>query len=128
MVSLATDKGVWDAVLANEKIKEFRRNFSAPASEDGVSGAMEQKVRGSRKNNVFSRFYWKSKQAFANFIASFQDFMAALFETADKKAPGGMSASEKSGFLDRTVKACMMLAVLVLAVVVFKRSANFKRG
>lgn len=33
MVSLATDKGVWDAVLANEKIKEFRRSFSAPASE-----------------------------------------------------------------------------------------------
>lgn len=33
MVSLATDKGVWDAVLANEKIKEFRRNFSAPPSE-----------------------------------------------------------------------------------------------
>jgi len=33
VVSLATDKGVWDAVLANEKIKEFRRNFSAPTSE-----------------------------------------------------------------------------------------------
>jgi hypothetical protein len=25
VVSLATDKGVWDAVLANEKIQEFRR-------------------------------------------------------------------------------------------------------
>jgi hypothetical protein len=33
VVSLASDKGVWDAVLANEKIKEFRRNFSAPMSE-----------------------------------------------------------------------------------------------
>lgn len=29
-MSLAKDKGVWDAVLANEKIKEFRRDFNAP--------------------------------------------------------------------------------------------------
>jgi hypothetical protein len=27
VVSLATDKGVWDAVLANEKIQEFRRSL-----------------------------------------------------------------------------------------------------
>lgn len=33
VVSLATDKAIWDAVLSNEKIKEFRRNFSAPNSE-----------------------------------------------------------------------------------------------
>lgn len=28
MVSLATDKGVWDAVLANQKIQEFRQGFN----------------------------------------------------------------------------------------------------
>lgn len=28
VVALATDKAVWEAVLANEKIQEFRRNFN----------------------------------------------------------------------------------------------------
>ncbi|KAG0625537.1 hypothetical protein M758_2G063300 [Ceratodon purpureus] len=128
VVSLATDKGVWDAVLANEKIKEFRRNFSAPTSEDSFGGAMDQKVKGSRKNtNVFSRFFWKSKKAFADFISNFQDFVTALFETAEKKRPGS-DDNEKTNFFERSVKACMMLAVLVLAIVVFKRSAAVKRG
>ncbi len=27
MLSLATDKAVWEAVLANEKIQEFRHTF-----------------------------------------------------------------------------------------------------
>lgn len=89
---------------------------------------MDQKAKGSRKNtNVFSRFFWKSKQAFANFITSFQDFVTALFETAEKKGPG-TSANEKTNFFERSVKACMMIAVLVLAIVVFKRSAAVKRG
>ena len=116
------------AVLANEKIKEFRRNFSAPTSEDSLSGAMDIKGKGSRKNNnVFSRLFWKSKKAFTNFITSFQDFVTALFETAEKKGPAN-STNEKTNFFERSVKACMMLAILVLAVVVFKRSAQVKRG
>lgn len=128
VVSLATDKGVWDAVLANEKIKEFRRNFTAPSSEDSLGGAMDQKVKGYRKNtNVFSRLFWKSKKAFADFISNFQDFVTSLFETAEKKGPGN-SNNEKTNFFERSVKACMMLAVLVLAIVVFKRSAAVKRG
>jgi hypothetical protein len=31
VVSLATDKGVWDAVLANEKIQQFRRTLRTAA-------------------------------------------------------------------------------------------------
>jgi hypothetical protein len=128
VVSLATDKGVWDAVLANEKIKEFRRNFITPTSEDSLGGAVNQKAKASRKNtNVFSRFFWKSRKAFADFIANFQEFVTALFETAEKKRPGSTD-NEKANFFERSVKACMMLAVLVLAIVVFKRSAAVKRG
>ena len=98
------------------------------SSADSLGGAMDQKVKHSRKNtNVFSRFFWKSKKAFANFISSFQEFVTALFETAEKKVPGS-SDSEKNNFFERSVKACMMLAVLVLAIVVFKRSAAVKRG
>lgn len=53
-------------------------------------------------------------------MQNFQEFMTSLFDTADKNGAG----NEKSNLLDRSLKACMMLAVLVLAIVVFKRSAR----
>jgi hypothetical protein len=43
---------------------------------------------------------------------------------ADKKVLG----NEKGNLFERSMKACMMLAVVVLAVVVFKRSAVVRRG
>lgn len=89
---------------------------------------MDQNAKVPRKNaNIFSRFFWKSKQAFSNFITSFQEFMTSLFETAEKKGPGS-SANDKNNLFERSLKACMMLAVLVLTIVVFKRSAAVRRG
>lgn len=130
VVSLATDKGVWDAVLANEKIKEFRRDFSAPKSagmhSDGVS--MVQKVESSSKHtNIFTQVFWKSKKAFLYFIQGFQNFVASLFETVEKNSHGS-GGNEKVNFLERSLRACMMLAVLVLTIVFFKRSISAKRG
>lgn len=34
VVSLATDKGVWDAVLANDQIKEFRQKLREATGRD----------------------------------------------------------------------------------------------
>jgi len=129
VVSLATDKAIWDAVLSNEKIKEFRRNFSAPNSEDSFGGGMNKNVKSSQNHtNVFSQFFWKSKKAFTKFVTSFQDFVTSLFETVEKKSPVNRASDEKTNFFERTVKASFMFAVMVLAVVIFKRSAVFKRG
>lgn len=37
VVSLATDKGVWDAVLANDQIKEFRKKLREAPGTDFIA-------------------------------------------------------------------------------------------
>jgi hypothetical protein len=37
VVSLATDKGVWDAVLANDQIKEFRQKLRESTGTYSIS-------------------------------------------------------------------------------------------
>ena len=73
--------------------------------------------------NIFSQLFWSTRKVFSRFIQNFQEFMTSLFDTADKNGAG----NEKSNLLDRSLKACMMLAVLVLAIFVFKRSALLRR-
>lgn len=130
MLSLATDKTVWEAVLANQKIQEFRHALlevegtTIPAA----GSASSETTQSSKSSNIFSRLYWSTKTAFDNFIKQFQDFMSSLFETAaaDKNV---LSGNEKGNTVfEWSVKACMMLAVVVLAIVVFKRSAVVRRG
>ncbi|CAK9873511.1 unnamed protein product [Sphagnum jensenii] len=121
VVSLATDKGVWDAVLANEKIQEFRRTLRTAG--DGVS--YEANGEGITSNdaddyiNIFACFYWSTKKAFKQFVATLQDLIRGIFDATDKK----VFAGEEGDFIERTIKSCMMLAMIVLSIVVFKRSA-----
>lgn len=84
----------------------------------------EQEGKSSHTtSNVFSQVFWSTKKVFSRFIQNFREFMTSLFDTTDKKGVG----NEKSNLFDRSLKACMMLAVLVLAIVVFKRSALVRR-
>lgn len=194
VVSLATDKGVWDAVLANEQIQEFRTTLRAADGKHSRSlhgecssgilytqcscgwfevtglgqstcyliwalsshfwccgkfkiflvihfkfefhkwtcssaGAIEHGADLTEHDgnnplkeeeiNVFSQFFWNTKTAFSHFIATLQELISGIFDTAEKK----VYLSETDDFFERTVRSSMMLSVLVLSLVVFKRSA-----
>lgn len=200
VVSLATDKGVWDAVLANEQIQEFRSTLRAADGKHFLSlygeiisgsfilhtcwscgwfevtglsqftcysiwalstnlwccgndsrckfkkflvinfkfelhkwtcsfaGAIEHGADLTEHDgnkplkeeiNVFSQFFWNTKTAFSHFIATLQELISGIFDTAEKK----VYLSETDDFFERTVRSSMMLSVLVLSLVVFKRSA-----
>jgi len=122
VVSLATDKGVWDAVLANEQIQEFRTTLRAAdgAIEHGADLTENDGNKPLKEEiNVFSQFFWNTKTAFSHFIATLQELISGIFDTAEKK----VYLSETDDFFERTVRSSMMLSVLVLSLVVFKRSA-----
>ncbi len=52
-------------------------------------------------------------------MATLQNLIHGIFDATDKK----VFAGEEGGFIERTIKSCMMLAMIVLSIVVFKRSA-----
>lgn len=86
---------------------------------DGI--ALDNNTFSDDDINIFTRFYWSTKKAFKQFVATLQELMSSLFDANDKKVFA--EAEKDSDFIERTIKSCTMLAVVVLSIVVFKRSA-----
>jgi hypothetical protein len=126
VVSLATDKGVWDAVLANDQIKEFRQKLreSTGLIENGSDLTVDavDEVSKSLKDdtNIFSQVYWNTKKAFAQFMTTLQELIRGIFDTAEQRL---QVTDDDDDFFQHTVRSTMMLSVLVMSLVVFKRSA-----
>lgn len=122
VVSLATDKGVWDAVLANDQIKEFRQKLREATGllENGSEVTVDELAVSLKKDtNIFSHVFWNTKKAFVQFMATLQELIRGIFDTAEEQ----LQSTETDDFFERTVRSTMMLSVLVMSLVVFKRSA-----
>ncbi|CAM6096852.1 unnamed protein product [Calypogeia fissa] len=122
--SLATDPAIWDAVLANEKIQEFKRKLlkDQAISSEGASGEVKiEEVEGTEDSvsNIFSRLQSFWQQKISAFMGVLSNIIDSLFKGADKK----VFAEEDGDVIDRTVKSCTMLALVVICVVILKRLA-----
>ncbi|KAG0567268.1 hypothetical protein M758_7G155800 [Ceratodon purpureus] len=127
VVSLATDKGVWDAVLANDQIKEFRQKLreSTGLIENGSDLTVDEVSKTVSKSlkddtNIFSHVYWNTKKAFTQFMATLQELIRGIFDTTEQTLK---ISDDDEDFFQHTVRSTMMLSVLVMSLVVFKRSA-----
>lgn len=72
-----------------------------------------------KDTNIFSHVFWNTKKAFVQFMASLQELIRGIFDTAEEQ----LQSTETDDFFERTVRSTMMLSVLVMSLVVFKRSA-----
>lgn len=125
VVSLATDKNVWESVLANEQIKEFRQKLreSTGLIENGSERELTvDDVQKALNNdtNLFSHMFWHTKKAFSQFIATLQELIRGIFDVTEETLK---VTDDDEAFFERTVRSTMMLSVLVMSLVVFKRSA-----
>jgi hypothetical protein len=66
--------------------------------------------------NIFSQVYWNTKKAFAQL----QELIRGIFDTAEQRL---QVTDDDDDFFQHTVRSTMMLSVLVMSLVVFKRSA-----
>ncbi|CAM6127907.1 unnamed protein product [Calypogeia fissa] len=129
--SLATDPAIWEAVLSNEKIQEFKRKLQkdkaissegkesvlAADCKTGVVKFEEVVETGESEPSFFTRWqsYWQEK------ISAFMDVLSHLIDSLFKGADRKLFAEEDGDIVDRTVKSCTMLALVVLCVVLLKR-------
>lgn len=123
VVSLATDKSVWEAVLANEQIKEFRQKLreSTGLIENGSELTVDEVSTALNEDtNLFSHVFWHTKKAFTQFMATLQELIRGIFDVTEEKLK---ISDDDDAFFERTVRSTMMLSVLVMSLVVFKRSA-----
>lgn len=109
VISIASDKAIWNALLKNEKVVEFRELLQKGGTN------LEEITEGSDENpaekpNWFSQAVQSAKLKVVEIIHLILGF-------ADRKV-----ISENDGeILDRTVKSSLMLAAVVLLVVLIKR-------
>jgi hypothetical protein len=117
VVSLARDPAIWKAFVNNEKVQELMqsRDMNPPQlNDDGqVSGFNYDQERV----NPFLVALHCVQNVVWQVMDTLVDLVNSVFGFVDRKLFG----EQDSDPLDKTFKACMVLTILVLALVVIKR-------
>lgn len=116
VISLASDKAMWDALLKNEKVVEFREALQKDVSVlPELSKDTEKPAR--HQENPFMQAFEITKMKVMECFNKITEVLHQFFGLADKKG-----LFEKDGDpLERTLKATLMLSVAVLLIVLVKR-------
>ncbi|KAL2642648.1 hypothetical protein R1flu_010235 [Riccia fluitans] len=119
VVSLAKDPAIWDAFVKNEKVQELLRSRSSklPLSE-GSSKENSKTFSKNAHENPFVVALLCVKNMVFEVMDGVVDLVGNVFGFFDQKVFG----AKESDPLDKPLKACMVLTILVLALVVFKRA------
>ncbi|XP_059074154.1 uncharacterized protein LOC131041028 [Cryptomeria japonica] len=126
VISLASDKAIWDAVLKNEKVIEFRKSLQKGGSkvqeetEGSVNASAETKgsddasING--KTNLFIQTAENIKLKVAEYMEKITELIHHILGFSVKKGFAGNDGDN----LDNTVKSSLMLSIAVLLVVLVK--------
>jgi len=116
VISLASDKAMWDALLKNEKVIEFREALQKGESiPPELSKDSEKPHR--HQENPFMQAFEITKMKVMECFEKITEVLHLFFGLADKKV-----LFEKDGDpLERTLKASLMLSVAVLLIILVKR-------
>ncbi|KAJ7542745.1 hypothetical protein O6H91_09G009700 [Diphasiastrum complanatum] len=125
VMSLAQDKAVWDAILNNDKVKEFRQQLQESGGHFNLDnkdlpcndGKSEEKADSASGgfNFLFNLFEGAKNTAF-HVKEILMDFIKNMLFT-DKNLAG----EKDRDTADWTVKSCFMLAMIVTFIVLVKR-------
>ncbi|XP_052184566.1 uncharacterized protein LOC127796452 isoform X2 [Diospyros lotus] len=117
VISLSSDKAVWDAVLSNEVVRELRESLSEAGSDvPEIVGDGSDASDASR--NVVLWIFNKTKAKVIELIEKLARVMNDLFQTpkGDCKTMGGADPFEEK------LRASFLLSIVVLLIVVVSRA------
>ncbi|CAM6035038.1 unnamed protein product [Sphagnum compactum] len=117
VVSLARDPAIWKAFVNNEKVQELMqtRDMNPPQlNDDGQASGFNYE---QERVNPFLVALHCVQNVVWQVMDTLVDLVNSVFGFVDRKLFG----EQDSDPLDKTYKACMVLTILVLALVVIKR-------
>nr|GMC65835.1 Ran-binding protein [Ipomoea batatas] len=122
VVSLSSDKAVWDAVLNNEAVKELRDSLKQVTVPDRAfpgSTYEESVASNGEPDDVWSWIFSNAKTKMMEVIDKVMTFINDLFQPpeGEKKASEG-----NTDLLDQGFRTSFFLSVLVLLIVVVSRA------
>ncbi|OVA02132.1 hypothetical protein BVC80_927g7 [Macleaya cordata] len=119
VVSLSTDKAVWDAVLNNEVVQELRESFYTDFMAYAAENEDEPWSSGEDLDSTQSILKWileKTKEKVIELIEKITFLLNVVFQPQEKKT---QAAEDMFG---DTLRSSLLLSVLVLLIVVMTRA------
>ncbi|KAL7147584.1 hypothetical protein ABFS83_06G117400 [Erythranthe nasuta] len=113
VISLSSDKALWDAVMNNEAVKDLRRSLH---QDENVVGESSGEGSGG-SNPVKDLLSWivvNAKSRMMQLINTMAKFVSQYFELQNEE--------EKGDPLDEKLKTSLLLSIIVLFVVVVTRA------
>ncbi|KAJ4727219.1 Uncharacterized conserved protein (UCP012943) [Melia azedarach] len=117
VVSLSSDKAVWDAVMNNELVRKLRES-PYPAAEN-----RRRRSSAEVTNLAAEVFRWISditKAKLTELIEKFQALVDEVFKPLEKENPN--PEEENGGDLEEKVRSSLVLSVMILLIVVVARA------
>lgn len=111
VVSLASDKAIWDAFLSNPKVQEFRQSLV-----EGESELVDRNEDADKKSPLIEAME-NMKLRVIQYMEKIKELCNQLFGYVDKKF-----LEKDADFVEKALEASLMLCFTVLLIVLVKRA------
>lgn len=118
VISLSSDKAVWNAVLNNEAVQELKEAISRKDEVSALESSSDEPNPSSSSGNVLSWIFDNMRVKFMEFLTGITDLMKEVFQP-----PSDDMGNFPDGFGER-VRAAFMLTAIVLLIVVVTRASH----
>lgn len=119
VVSLSSDRAVWDAVMNNEVVRELRESFYA--AEDNSSQSPSENSDDNSTATSFLR--WIFQNTFGKVMEVIENITKLLDHLLQPQG-NGKAKAEAGNLFEERLRTSVMLSVVVLLVVVVTRTHN----
>ncbi|KAI3918727.1 hypothetical protein MKX01_042047 [Papaver californicum] len=115
VVSLSTDKTLWDAVLNNEAVQELRESFHSAESGEELRSS-EKGLPLDEPKNMLKWMLEETKGKFIEFVEKITSLLSGMFQPQEKET------EVANDMFEDTLRSSLFLSVMVLMVVVITRA------
>ncbi|KAH7537845.1 hypothetical protein FEM48_Zijuj03G0136300 [Ziziphus jujuba var. spinosa] len=116
VVSLSSDKSVWDAVQNNEVVRELRESFYAD-QESSSKNPDETPEDSNKVKNIIKWIFDSTRAKFMEVIEKITSILSDLFQH-----PEDVNTAGTTNLFNEKLKTSFMLSIMVLLIVVVGRA------
>eukprot|EP00257_Ricinus_communis_P024326 XP_015584506.1 uncharacterized protein LOC8265826 [Ricinus communis] len=114
VLSLSSDKALWNAVMNNEMLQQLRGSCLASAEKSRIQGCNQE--TDDVCTIMLSWIMNMTKARVTELIQNFQSLMSEIFQPPEKGKP-----AEESREVDDKIRSSLLLSVVILLIVVVAR-------
>jgi hypothetical protein len=120
VISLSSDKAVWDAVMNNDVVREIRASLSEEARMNITASPDEGSDRTYTARAVLNWILEDTKSRFVELIEKFKSLVSYLFQCEVNEN----SEETRIVHFDKRVRSSFMISVVILLIVVLNRASR----